>query len=429
MTMYPAKDSTGNLGSMMRKILIITRFELWQRLRSPLLFVMMLISPALTLMTNLPHQMSQTEFQQPQQSPFTILLGGASHKLLDSLNEYFLYCSLRDKQPLSAVVLPLNSDDLNQGRYDLVAIVMQNSAPRVRTQLPDASGSEYTLQIVRCDLRMRTFVPVLRSAIELSSTPHTLTRLAVSYADDASEQSIKTSSEKVHPATMDDERASQSWFVFALLSFQILSITLISGNGQQLLRSMFEERASCLLDVVLSSSSASSLLLAKYLSILILGLIHTALWLGLVSVLSHEVFDRFFFSSALIIAVHAYLSFSVFSALYLYLSVVVERESTAQVVSALSMFALILPLSFIAMSSQTSLDSVMTIFQYVPLLSISAHTVTQLSNWQHGTINYNFLPYVYNTLCTALFIFAAVKGLKGRVSGSMQTRKQHVIAS
>ncbi len=372
----------------LRQVGVITAFELRQRVRSPLLIAMLVLSPLLSIITTFLPLSSFVQQSSVESRSACVALGGCSHSFLDSLNTLARETWLRDTTSLRLTVIPLSDHD-DVKNLSLMAIAdLEGNSPQLRIIGRNDRGlsvQEYLYALITQVLRHDSTKPMLAIRRE--------------YSVDDKQQSARMS------------------LLLGALSLQLLSLSLVSGSAQLLVRSFFEERSSKVIDVVVSSTSPSTLLFAKYGSVLVFGLFHTAAWYLVVSQVAQHGFAIDFSSPGLVVSIHAYLCFVFFSALYLWIGAVVEKESTAQAASMLITMSLIVPLTFLLGSKASEFGATDSVLTLIPFTSMFVQGMRYLQN-DHVVHSSDVLSYLVLVLATLGCLVAARASFMRRVQGT-----------
>ncbi len=362
----------------LRRLGIIASFEFRQRMRSPVLVFMLVLSPLLTIVTTfypLRHSLHKSTSEHQTQTigfvDYTEMYGA-------SLSRYFAE--------------HYNSPS-GQARFLYVPI-----QPR---ELLDNHHFDALLDIRR--VNGSVVVQVLSNSTK-NEDLGAITAAALDYCTSIHAESVKS----IEKAEEGKDESSQVLMLLSLIALNILSMTMSSGTGQLLVRSMFEERQSRLLDVVVSSSSPAEFIFGKYLSIVAVGIVHCVLWITVISIATTQIFDLQFTSIAIVVAIHAFLCFLVFSALYLLLAASIETEASAQSASTLTTLALIIPLTLMLSTVSQHASPVLSVLKWIPLYSGYSLGMSRCLHQDLGTVE-SILLYAISLGATGLLVMIALR--------------------
>lgn len=136
--------------------------------------------------------------------------------------------------------------------------------------------------------------------------------------------------------------------VWLLIGFVSLYITLSGVYGQLILRSLYEERATRLLDVLLTTVSPKTLIVARFISCNTLALLHIIIWILILKATLLIMGDTTPNSDLYKLCGFALYSVLVSTSLYQCISIIIPKENSAAIVSYIISLFTTLPLLFLS---------------------------------------------------------------------------------
>jgi len=165
----------------------------------------------------------------------------------------------------------------------------------------------------------------------------------------------------------------------------LLMIAVLSGSGA-LLRTVYEEKETRMIEMLVTSASSLSLMTGKLMALWTAGLIQIAVWVGVGAFAMPEVFHRIPGGGEMIIeagllttiALSFVLGYFLFSVLAMFIAAVVNSTQSAQQYTGLLSLLIGLPIYLIGLWMNVSPDHILAqIFTYFPF---SAPTMLMIRN-------------------------------------------------
>lgn len=210
--------------------------------------------------------------------------------------------------------------------------------------------------------------------------------------------------------------------LLSVLSLHLLTLTLVSGSGQLLIRSMFEEKQTRLFDVMISSSSPRAFLLGKFLGVLTFGLVQAGVWILIAFIAAHYSGFGDISRHLPLIALSAIVSFILFSALYLLIAATVENDSSAQAATYFTTIAALLPLSLMVQSFSSQSGIVDTV-AWIPLFAPNIASMKMITG-MHSPISLT-MAVILALTCSAILLRLSLQLFERRIRHGVQTKKNN----
>jgi hypothetical protein len=141
------------------------------------------------------------------------------------------------------------------------------------------------------------------------------------------------------------KKSNKIWLLIGLVS---LYITLSGVYGQLILRSLYEERATRLLDVLLTTVSPKTLIVARFLSCNTLALLHITIWILILKTTLLIAGDTTPNSDLYKLCGFALYSVLVSTSLYQCISIIIPKENSAAIASYIISLFTTLPLLYLS---------------------------------------------------------------------------------
>ncbi len=169
----------------------------------------------------------------------------------------------------------------------------------------------------------------------------------------------------------EQEAAIQQVFLTSY-GFMMMMFFLIVTSGQILVRSMLEEKANRVVEVLMSSCSANQLMAGKVIGLSLLGLTQMSLWaiLGVAISLKFAV-TLVSIPSALLLAVYFVLGYLLYAAIFVAAGAPVSTEQEAQQVNSYLVILLMVPIALAFVVIENPQASLARILTFIPFLTPS----------------------------------------------------------
>jgi ABC-2 type transport system permease protein len=159
---------------------------------------------------------------------------------------------------------------------------------------------------------------------------------------------------------------------FTSYIFMMMMFFLVATSGQLLVRSMLEEKSNRIVEILMSSSSASHLMGGKIIGLSGLGLTQIAFWaiIGITVSIQFGV-TMIPLTTALLLFIYFVLGYVLYAAIFVAFGAPVSTEQEAQQISSYLMMILVMPIVFAIMVVQNPSSTLVHILTYIPLLTSS----------------------------------------------------------
>ena len=153
-------------------------------------------------------------------------------------------------------------------------------------------------------------------------------------------------------------------------TFLIMLFFLILSSGQLLVRSVLEEKANRIVEILVSACSPTELMTGKMLGLSGLGLTQMAAWAVIAIVLSWLApFPVTVHENVLVLLIYFVLGYLLYASIFVAVGSPVTTEQEAQHVSGYLVIILVLPLVLTVPAIQDPGASWVTVLSYIPLLT------------------------------------------------------------
>ncbi|MEK7262985.1 MAG: ABC transporter permease [Bacteroidota bacterium] len=168
----------------------------------------------------------------------------------------------------------------------------------------------------------------------------------------------------------DEQAADFKTQFFTSYIFVMLMFMLILTTGQMLVRSVVEEKSNRIVEVLLSSCSASDLMRGKILGLSALGITQIALWLILgISFVPSIAVMLFQSEGILLMPIYFILGYLLYASLFVGIGSIVTTEQEAQQLTSYISLLLISPIVISLNAIENPHTPLMQILSYIPLLT------------------------------------------------------------
>jgi ABC-2 type transport system permease protein len=207
-------------------------------------------------------------------------------------------------------------------------------------------------------------------------------------------------------------------YIFVMLMFMLILTT-----GQMLVRSVVEEKSNRIIEILLSSCSASDLMKGKILGLSALGITQIMLWLLLGISFAPPIAAMLFESQGiLLMPVYFVLGYLLYASLFVGIGSIVTTEQEAQQVTSYISLILISPIVVSVSAIENPHTSLFQILSYIPLLT---PTIMALRISVETPSLYEIIISVLLLLCSVY----AMMGASGKIfqAGILSTGKRLTI--
>lgn len=336
----------------MKHLFTIIRHDIIQHLRSPMLWIISVLSVCVFLITgyfpltnkyNATNNKSKSSIGTPKyiviDDSISIGVSSIIQELYDKrLRESFRTYYLISKSSIDSLLL---TDDTDNSDNSMIDVKLSSLADSVVLSANVIVSEQSTIEPL--------LVLIAQSACQLSNQKF--------YKINFTEPTIK----KLRATDFN-----KYWLIIGLIT---LSITLSGVYGQLLLRSFSEERTTRLLDILLTTVQPITLVLARYLSSNILALLHISLWIVILKSTLSILGDSTSNSALFKMCGFAFYSAIVTSSLYLCIGIVLRKENNAVVVGYIVSVFTTLPILYLPELLNKGQVLGMKILTYIPLYS------------------------------------------------------------
>ncbi len=159
---------------------------------------------------------------------------------------------------------------------------------------------------------------------------------------------------------------------FTAYAFMMMMFILILTSGQMLVRSMLEEKSNRVVEILMSSCSATELMAGKILGLSGLGLTQMSFWvlMGLILSLKFTI-PMIPAGSLLLILLYIVLGYILYAAIFVTVGSPVSTEQEAQQITSYLVMILVVPIVFAFTVAQDPNAPLVKILSFIPLLSPS----------------------------------------------------------
>ncbi len=349
----------------MKKVFEISKWEFLEKVKTRAFVLSLIITPALVILVSL-----GGAFISATEQETTKVIG-----VMDTSMVYF--------NPLARV---LENDKLDNGQQAYLVINMFQPLDSFRKNIEFADKEIYTNRIagyilirkfssdsVNIEYRSGsagnfTDIQRIKNAVREVRIERSLTGLGINPRLIA--PAIKDID--VRQVTIKEgNREQQSDFLAEFLSSIVLIMLLlmmIIYSGQMLVRSLVEEKANRLIEILISSCTSEELLAGKILGLSALGLFQMLIWacIGIVLVGSSMI-PASAFNNIPIMLVYFILGFLFYTALFVGIGSIVTTEQEAQQITSYLSLILVLPIALSASAILNPDSLLVEILSFIPL--------------------------------------------------------------
>lgn len=181
---------------------------------------------------------------------------------------------------------------------------------------------------------------------------------------DVDVKAIKVSKEGEEKESGFLETFYSAYLLIMMLMFLVLT------SGQLLIRSMVEEKSNRVIEVLLSSCSATDLMAGKVIGLSALGIVQILIWGAMGAAISLKTGATPFLNEHLLLAlVYVVLGYFLYSAIFVGAGSPVTTEQEAQQITTYVSLTLVFPIVLAVPAMQNPDSSLIKILTYIPLLT------------------------------------------------------------
>jgi ABC-2 type transport system permease protein len=353
----------------MSKTMEVARWEYLEKVRSKAFLISLFVTPlVMVAMGLLPGLFASQEDQQTRTVGIIDQSGEVGLEFAERMQQRY---TLPNGKPNYAV-LPLaigNSIRLDEEVALANARVVAGELDGycvVPATIDEDSVVDYRSQVVgdfRVTARIREVLREIlqeRRSAALGIDPRVLARLNVP---------LEVRTIKISTGGEEEESGFEKVFFTAYL-FMMMLFFLIVTSGQLLVRSVIEEKASRIVEVLVSSCSPTELMAGKVLGLSALGLTQMAFWAFIGVALSLQLgVDLIDPGQAALLTVYFVLGYLLYAALFITAGSPLTTEQEAQQVTTYLVLVLIIPIVLAIPAMRTPDAPWLKILTFIPLLT------------------------------------------------------------
>lgn len=330
----------------MKKIISIVKWEVFQRIKNRLFIVTLLVTPLLVLG-----------------------IGAAAGFLSEKGIDYTKVVAIKnaDKQLFSIISNNLGNDKLDDGQPSFIAVPIGEKSQLDKSLIDiiielQNDGGGYSVNLSHGNYIVPKDVEKIKRIIITSISEHEVLK---------SNFSIQLPEVEFHsPSDQSTNKSDFNEFFFTSFAFLFLLIVVVIFSGSNFVRALIEEKSSHIIEILLSSTSSSNIIIGKYFGLIVIGLIQTIFWFSI----SYLFFSKGSMSISVeqnypLLILYFVLGYLLYTSIYLAFGAQVSSEAESQQITSLISLFLLLP---IILSTQIILapNSLFTsILTYFPLTS------------------------------------------------------------
>jgi ABC-2 type transport system permease protein len=352
----------------MNKILAVARWEYLEKVKSKIFLIGLLLTPIIMIGMGVLPTLFVTQADEQSRIIGVIDPGG---RILDAFAERMQgRYLLKNKQP-NYIILPLGI-----GRGTNLDAAIADARQRVAADLLDGyfiapvgesdSVVEYNSKSLgdfalpeRIEQNLKAVIAEQRVAA-LGLDPAILKKVTVKL--DVSSVKLSSSGEKEEAGF---ERVFMSAYVFLMMLF-----LLIMTSGQMLVRSVIEEKANRIVEVLVSSCSPTELMAGKILGLSGLGLTQMGFW-ALIGAAASAKFGMHLIDpgQALLLVIYFILGYLFYAAVFIAAGSPLNTEQEAQQITSYLVILLILPIVLAIPAMKDPSATWIRVLTYIPFLT------------------------------------------------------------
>lgn len=330
----------------MKKIIAIVKWEVFQRIKNRLFIVTLLVTPLLVLGIG-----AATGFLSEKGIDYTkvVAIKNADGKLFSIISDNLESEKLKDGQPSFITVQVGEKSQLDRSLIDIL-IEFRNES------------KDYSVALHHGNYIAPKEIEKIKRLIITSISEYEVLE---------SNFSIQLPKVKfLSPSDQSTNKGDFNEFFFTSFAFLFLLIVVVIFSGSNFVRALIEEKSSHIIEILLSSTSPSNIIIGKYFGLIIIGLIQTVFWFSI----SYLFFSKGSMAISVeqnypLLILYFVLGYLLYTSIYLAFGAQVSSEAESQQITSLISLFLLLP---IILSTQIILapNSIFTsIFTYFPLTS------------------------------------------------------------
>ena len=352
----------------MKKALIVARWEYIEKVKSKTFLIGIFVTPLLmVVMGILPGLFASKEDASTRAIGLIDMTGGFAGEFKKRMEENYV---LEDKSPNYIVEILTGNRD-----HDLAGTLIIAEAKVLGDELEGyciIRSTEVTDSLVEYrsknvgDFRLSTRIDetlgdiiMERKLLALGLEPSLMKDLAVR---------IRTKTVKISEGTSEESGFLQVFFrayaVMMMLFFVILT------SGQMLVRSVLEEKANRIVEILVSSCSSTELMAGKVLGLSGLAITQVAVWGLIATALAINLNFQFVdLGQAVLLFVYFLLGYLFYAAIFIGFGAPVTTEQEAQQITSYLVFLVILPIVIAIPAIQNPNAAWLQILSFVPFLT------------------------------------------------------------
>jgi len=349
----------------MNKILTIARWEYFEKIKTKIFIISLIITPLIIIMFSvLPTLLAKNEnirvkvigVVDDSEIYFNQLSFELEKYKIDKNQPNYILLNLTDKRKASDKIKSEADNSVLLNKIEGYLLILD-----VKT---DSAIVQYRSERIgsRTDIRrFEAAINKIRIQKELSTKGIDL-ELA-----DVLQKNINIEQIKIDK---HGEEGKQNFMIvfFSAFIFILLLMMMVIYSGQMLVRSLIEEKSNRLIEILISSCTSEELLAGKILGLSALGLTQILIWsligVGLAgsSVIPSEAFEN-----VLPMLLYFILGFIFYTTIFVGIGSIVSTEQEAQQITTYISLILVLPIVFVVPAIQNP-DSIMVkVLSYIPL--------------------------------------------------------------
>ncbi len=349
----------------MKKIIAISKWEVLQRIKNRLFIVTLIVTPLLVLGIG-----AAAGFLSETNLDYTKAVGVKTNNdiLFETICKNLEDQKLNDGQPAFVCVRFGNNSKIDFGLIDIM-IVIENDSDTYSVILN--SGLSTSPKELETAKRL----------IEKSVFETTLLKSSIS-AEFPSIEFINPSENR-----KDQLNNNFSEFFFTSFAFLFLLIVVVIFSGSNFVRALLEEKSSHIIEILLSSASPKSIIVGKYIGLILIGIIQTIFWFSISYLFFSKGALNFNFEQNYpLLVLYFVLGYLLYTSLYLSFGAQVSSESESQQITTLISLFLLLPIILstqILLAPNSFFTTVLTYFPLTtaPIMLIKAN-IKEVSTYE-----------------------------------------------
>ncbi len=352
-----------------RKAFRVAQWEFVERVRTKSFIIGLFLTPMIMGLFILGPALLKDSFSKHDQEQ--LILYDGTGVLADSLDKALArYFKLDDGRPLYSIRRIPASSDPEQAALNADADILAETADGALLVPPGALDS------LNAEYRARNTADIenimlMQQALSEVIASHKLENAGL---DPARVRELNRKAE-LRTVRVSPEGEQESGFLESFgisYVFLIMLMILVLGSGQLLVRSMVEEKSNRIVEVLVSSCSATDLMFGKILGLSMLGFVQVGLWAlaGIALVLAAGITNLPLDNLGLMILFFI-LGFLLYAALFVAFGCLASTEQEAQQMTGYLTLFLALPLALAMIAIQNPESPALVTMTLIPFLTAS----------------------------------------------------------